>query len=139
MKFTVHLLTYPILTTLLLSIFASTSLAQNTDIYKWIDEDGRTNYTMRPGNDEAQKMNIGSKTFHKTKSKKNKNKALKRAETCKKHKATLSKYNKAPFLSRYDQALKKNVRLTEEETEKAILATEKDVAYWCNPPKRKSD
>ncbi len=132
-----RLFVYFILATVFTSIFSTTSLAKSTDIYKWVDAEGRVNYTTRPGNDAAKKMHIGSKAFHENKKQKNDKKAQERAKFCQDYKATLKKYNKAPFLSRYDKELKRNVRLTKEEGEKAILAAEKDVAYWCNPSQEK--
>ncbi|MCK5697187.1 MAG: DUF4124 domain-containing protein [Gammaproteobacteria bacterium] len=139
MQLTFHLFIYSILAILLSSIFTTTSVAKSTDIYKWVDAEGRVNYTTRPGNDAAQKMHIGSKTFRENKQEKNDKKAQERAQLCQKYKTSLAKYNKAPFLSRYDKELKKNIRLTEEESEKAILSAEKDVAYWCNPPQKQDN
>ncbi len=139
MPFISYLFVYSILVTLLTALFTTTSLAKSTDIYKWVDAEGRVNYTTRPGNTDAQKMHIGSKTFLKNKEEKDTKKAQERAKFCQDYKDTLKKYKKAPFLSRYDKALKRNVRLTEAEGKKAILAAEKDVAYWCNPPQEKDN
>ena len=124
-------------------IFANIASAEkNTEIYKWVDADGRVHYAARPGSDSAKKMHLGSNIFHDQKKspkqagidKKNEE----RTKLCQDSKDTLEKYKKAPFLYRYDEKLKQKVRLTDEENKETFLQAEKDVSYWCNPPKKAS-
>ena len=122
-------------------IFANSVLAEkNTDIYKWVDKDGRVHYAARPGDDTAKKMHLGSNIFHDQKTKTKKSDTAKadeeRAKLCQDSKDTLEKYKKAPFLYRYDEKLKQKVRLTEKEGKETFLQAEKDISYWCNPPQK---
>ncbi len=130
---------------LILIVFSSsmTSFAneKTTEIYKWVDKDGRVHYAARPGDVSAKKMHLGSRIFHKREKKENKFNAEKdeqnndeRANLCQNSKDTLTKYKKAPFLYRYDDKLKQKVRLTDKESKEAFLQAEKDISYWCNPP-----
>lgn len=115
---------------------------KSTDIYKWTDKDGRIHYAARPGDSTAKKMHLGSRTFHKTNvpdQDADAKKESERTKLCQDSKDTLTKYKKAPFLNRYDQVLKQKVRLTEAETKDAFLQAEKDISYWCNPPKETKD
>lgn len=143
MKFVKHLIIYLFLIIIFpVPVFA---VEQNTDIYKWIDEDGRVNYTAQPGNDDAQKMRVSGQIFKSKKNKKAEEAKAKNKEDeerikyCKEYKDALAKYKKAPFLSRYDEKRKQNVRLTEEESKKILLDTQKDVSYWCNPPREEEE
>lgn len=126
-------------------IFANSALAEkSTDIYKWVDKDGRVHYAARPGDDKAKKMHLGSNIFHDQNKKgeiADDNKGgedAERAKLCQDSKETLAKYKKAPFLYRYDEDIKQKVRLTEKESKETLLQAEKDISYWCNPP-QKSD
>ena len=123
------------------SSMTSSATEKTTEIYKWVDKDGRVHYAARPGDTSAKKMHLGSRIFHKREKKENIDKAEKdqknsdeRAKFCQDSKDTLTKYRKAPFLYRYDDKLKQKVRLTEKESKEAFLQAEKDVSYWCNPP-----
>ncbi|MCW8931573.1 MAG: DUF4124 domain-containing protein [Gammaproteobacteria bacterium] len=123
-------------------IFANTALAEkNTEIYKWVDKDGRVHYAARPGDDSAKKMHLGSNIFHDQKktdskedNKKEKENEEERAKLCQDSKDILKKYKEAPFLYRYDEERKQKVRLTKAESEETFLQAEKDISYWCNPP-----
>lgn len=129
----------------LLAVFgvfsANTVFAEKqTEIYKWVDKDGRVHYAARPGDKSAKKMHLGSKIFHDEK----KDKAVddeseERAKQCQASKATMAKYKKAPFLYRYDETTKQKVRLTEKESKDALLQAEKDISYWCNPPQQSAE
>lgn len=142
MKFITDLIVSLFLITFFSCALTSTSLAENsTDIYKWVDKDGRVHYAARPGDSSAKKMHLGSRTFHKT-GKDNqqedaeKKKDDERAKLCQDSKDTLAKYKKAPFLYRYDEERKQKVRLTEAENKETFLQAEKDISYWCNPPQK---
>ena len=120
-------------------IFTGIAFAEkNTEIYKWIDKDGRVHYAARPGDDSAKKMHLGSRIFHEQKKDSKKTGSPKkddeREKLCKDSRDTLEKYKKAPFLYRYDDELKQKVRLTDAENKETFLQAEKDVSYWCNPP-----
>ena len=124
-------------------IFPGIAFAEkNTEIYKWVDKDGRVHYAARPGDDSAKKMHLGSNIFHDQtkKNKKNTDDNAKqdeeRAKLCQDSKATLEKYKKAPFLYRYDDERKQKVRLTDSEAKETFLQAEKDISYWCNPPQK---
>lgn len=52
---------------------------------------------------------------------------------CQDAKQTKKKYKPAPFLFREDKETKKQIRLTEQESEEAFLCVDKDISYWCNP------
>lgn len=116
---------------------------KSTDIYKWVDKDGRVHYAARPGSKSAEKMHMGSNVFHK-KEKKADTKIIdeetdERAQLCQDSKDTLRKYKKAPFLYRYDDATKQKVRLTKKEQQETFVQAEKDVSYWCNPPQKTAE
>ncbi|MCP3850541.1 MAG: DUF4124 domain-containing protein [Gammaproteobacteria bacterium] len=116
---------------------------KTTEIYKWVDKDGKVNYAARPGDSSAKKMHMGSNIFHKQKKQdqsdaKNKE-SDERAKLCQDSKDTLAKYKKAPFLYRYDEERKQKIRLTESEAKESFLQAEKDVSYWCNPPQAPED
>lgn len=123
--------------------FSVNSLAEkNTEIYKWVDKEGRVHYAARPGDDSAKKLHLGSNIFH---DQKNKNKQKKQAKQnkerrklCQDSKDTLEKYKKAPFLYRYDEKTQQKIRLTETESNETFLEAEKDISYWCNPPQKKA-
>ncbi len=125
-----------ILSLLFLSQFAQAE--KTTEIYKWVDKEGRVHYAARPGDKSAQKMHLGSRIFHKQsaadKEQQNQENNQERVKLCKDSRATLEKYKKAPFLYRYDEEKKQKVRLTEAEAKEAFMQAEKDVSYWCNPP-----
>lgn len=121
-------------------IFTNSAIAEkNTEIYKWVDADDRVHYAARPGSDSAKKMHLGSNIFHDQKKSSQQagvdKKNEERAKLCQDSKDTREKYKKAPFLYRYDEKLKQKVRLTDEENKETFLQAEKDVSYWCNPPK----
>lgn len=121
-------------------LFAHSAVAEKaTDIYKWVDKDGRVHYAARPGDNTAKKLHLGSNIFHDQEKQKQITGARKqeeeRAKLCKDSKETLEKYKKAPFLYRYDEETKQKVRLNEEEGKETFLQAEKDISYWCNPPK----
>ncbi len=125
---------------LLLITLCNLSLAENeekkTEIYKWIDQNGRIHYAAQPGDKSAKKMHFSSRTFHDTKKQKiDKQRDSERAKLCKDARDTLKKYKKAPFLYRYDKETKQKVRLTKKESKDTFLQAEKDVSYWCNPPR----
>ncbi len=127
--------------TLSLVLPASTVLAEQptetykkpTEIYKWTDSDGYIHYAARPGDKNAKKLHMGSHRFKKLNSNLDieTKKAQERAQTCKVSKDTLAKYENAPFLYRHDDEKKQKVRLSKEESEKAMLQARKDVVYWC--------
>ena len=129
----------------LLAVFGAFSInaaiaEKTTEIYKWVDKDGRVHYAARPGDRSAKKMHLGSKIFHEReqdneKAEENKQ-SEERAKLCQDSKDTLAKYKKAPFLYRYDNEKKQKVRLTEQESKDAFLQAEKDISYWCNPPQK---
>lgn len=125
-----------ILSLLFLSQFAQAE--KTTEIYKWVDKEGRVHYAARPGDKSAQKMHLGSQIFHKQstadKEQQNQENNQERVKLCKDSRATLEKYKKAPFLYRYDEEKKQKVRLTEAEAKEVFMQAEKDVSYWCNPP-----
>lgn len=130
---------------IILSItFASFAAAEekNTEIYKWVDKDGRVHYAARPGDDSAKKMHLGSRIFHDrkktSKAAENNKQDKERAKLCQDSKDTLVKYKKAPFLYRYDVERKQKIRLTEAESKETFLQAEKDISYWCNPPQQLS-
>ena len=131
----------------LLAVFAmittSTAFAEKkTEIYKWVDENGRTHYAARPGDKSAKKMHLGSRIFHDQNdndSQADDKETQERAKQCQASRATLAKYKKAPFLYRYDEEKKQKVRLTESEAKDAFLQAEKDVSYWCNPPQETAE
>lgn len=116
---------------------------KSTEIYKWIDKDGRTHYAARPGSKTAEKMHMGSNVFHKKEKKvdteKKDEEADERAKLCQDSKDTLRKYKKAPFLYRYDDATKQKIRLTKKEQQETFVQAEKDVSYWCNPPQKTAE
>lgn len=122
--------------------FASTAFAEpkekSTEIYKWVDKDGRVHYAARPGDDSAKKMHLGSNIFHDQKKKVNeagsKAQDSERLKICQDSKDALKKYKQAPFLYRYDEERQQKVRLSKKESEDTFLQAEKDVSYWCNPP-----
>ncbi len=125
------------------SLFSVNSLAEKTtEIYKWVDKDGRVHYAARPGDNSAKKLHLGSNIFHnqtkKNKQKKAEKKNKERDKLCQDSKDTLTKYKNAPFLYRYDDKAQKKIRLTESETEETFLQAEKDVSYWCNPLEKKA-
>ncbi len=130
-----------ILSLLFLSQFAQAE--KSTEIYKWVDKEGRVHYAARPGDKNAQKMHLGSRIFHKQsaadKNLKNQEKNQERVKLCKESRDTLEKYKKAPFLYRYDEEKKQKVRLTEAEAKEAFIQAEKDVSYWCTPPVSKTE
>jgi hypothetical protein len=121
-------------------VTANPAMAEKTtEIYKWVDKDGRTHYAARPGSDNAKKMHLGSNIFHSTEKKTNKivedsKQREERNKLCNDSKELLAKYKNAPFLYRFDDEKKQKVRLTQAETKDAFLQAEKDVSYWCNPP-----
>ncbi len=126
---------------LILSVLFLSQLVQaekTTEIYKWVDKEGRVHYAASPGNKSAQKMHLGSKIFHKQslsrQQQKKREKAQERARLCQESRDTLDKYKRAPFLYRYDEQKKQKVRLTETEAKETFIQAEKDVSYWCNPP-----
>ena len=133
------------LITLLSCAFTNSVFAEkSTEIYKWVDKDGRVHYAAKPGDETAKKMHLGSSTFR-ARNKDNekvdaeKKKNDERAKLCQDSKDTLAKYKKAPFLYRYDEERKQKVRLTESENKETFLQAEKDISYWCNPPKKAED
>jgi len=141
MKTNTH--THTIIKLILITFFSGCSLSlfaeTTTEIYKWTDSDGEVHYAAKPGDSSAQKMHLGSKTFHKKsgspkKEDTDKKKQEERTKFCKEYKETLAKYKKVPFLTRYDEQRKQKIRLTKEEHKAAMLQAEKDVSYWCNPP-----
>ncbi len=128
------------LTFALSMIFSTVLFAESdksTDIYKWTDADGRIHYAARPPNEaSAQKMNLGSKTFHKVSSKQSGRQLQlekERAKQCTAAEKSLRQYKKAPFLYRYDEEKQQKIRLSKQETKDTLLSAEKDVSYWCNP------
>ena len=116
---------------------------KSTEIYKWVDKDGRVHYAARPGSDAAEKMHLGSRIFHKRKTAEKTEETTKqdeeRAKLCQDSKDTMAKYKSAPFLYRYDDERKQKVRLTEKESKETFLQAEKDVSYWCNPPQKSAE
>jgi hypothetical protein len=142
MKSITNLIVNLSLITLFSCALSGVALAEKTtEIYKWVDKEGRVHYAARPGDSSAKKMHLGSKTFHKTDKENQQTDAEKkqndeRAKLCQDSKGTLAKYKKAPFLNRYDEERKQKVRLTESETKEAFLQAEKDISYWCNPPQK---
>ena len=116
-----------------INISFSETVHKKTEIYKWVDNDGRTHYAARPENKSAQKMNFASKTFHDTKNSRQDAQTKKRKQLCTDAKATMKKYKGAPFLFRYDEDSHEKIRMTKSETKSAFLQAEKDVSYWCNP------
>ncbi|MCK5647334.1 MAG: DUF4124 domain-containing protein [Gammaproteobacteria bacterium] len=130
---------------IILSItFASFAAAEEkiTEIYKWVDKDGRVHYAAKPGDDSAKKMHLGSNIFHDRKIKaieaETDKQDKEREKLCQDSKDTLAKYKKAPFLYRYDAERKQKVRLTDSESKETFLQAEKDISYWCNPPQQLS-
>ncbi len=124
---------------ILSGLLFNTALAEKTtEIYKWVDKDGRIHYAARPGDKNAQKMHLGSNIFHKQANKdlqhKEQQKNDKRAKLCQDSKDTLAKYKRAPFLYRFDNEKQQKIRLTEDEAKEAFVQAEKDISYWCNPP-----
>ena len=144
MKSLIHQAVSLSLIMILICTFSSFALAveKTTEIYKWVDKDGRVHYAARPGDDSAKKMHLGSRIFHDQKNKSEKaevnKKSEERAKLCQDSKDTLAKYKKAPFLYRYDDERKQKVRLTDEESKETFLQAEKDISYWCNPPQQLS-
>ncbi|MCN4144584.1 MAG: DUF4124 domain-containing protein [Thiohalomonas sp.] len=142
MKSITNLIVNLSLITLFSCVLSGVALAKKTtEIYKWVDKEGRVHYAARPGDSSAKKMHLGSRIFHKTDEEKQQADAEKkqndvRAKLCQDSKDTLAKYKKAPFLNRYDEERKQKVRLTESETKEAFLQAEKDIRYWCNPPQK---
>ncbi|MCU7799555.1 MAG: DUF4124 domain-containing protein [gamma proteobacterium symbiont of Lucinoma myriamae] len=142
MKSITNLIVNLSLITLFSCILSGVVLAEKTtEIYKWVDKDGRVHYAARPGDSSAKKMHLGSKTFRKTNKESQEVDAEKkqneeRAKLCQDSKDTLAKDKKAPFLNRYDEKRKLKVRLTESETQEAFLQAEKEISYWCNPPQK---
>lgn len=142
MKSITNLIVNLSLITLFSCALSGVALAEKTtEIYKWVDKEGRVHYAARPGDSSAKKMHLGSRTFHKTDKENQQTDAEKkqndeRAKLCQDSKDTLAKYKKAPFLNRYDEERKQKVRLTESETKEAFLQAEKDISYWCNPPQK---
>jgi hypothetical protein len=122
----------------LLLPLGSISAEKSTEIYKWTDKDGRVHYAASPGDKNAKKMHLGSHRFKTTDTNKDKldKEAKERAATCKASKGTLAKYNKAPFLYRYDEEKKQKVRLSKAESEEVILQAKKDISYWCDEPEK---
>lgn len=129
----------PVILLTILFFLSNLALAEKTtDIYKWIDKDGRVHYAARPGDKSAEKMNLSSQIFHKQSTadlqKQKQEQNSKRAKLCQDSRTALQKYKKAPFLYRYDEGKQQKVRLTEAESKEAFMQAEKDVSYWCNPP-----
>lgn len=112
----------------------SLSVQAETEIFKWYDEQGRVHYSERPEGDNARKLDLRSHRFREIEKKENKNAekvSEERKKMCDDAQDTLAKYKSAPFLYRYDVALKQKVRLTEKETQDAFLQADKDIKYWC--------
>jgi len=129
---------------ILSTIIASSAFAEkNTEIYKWVDKEGRVHYAARPGDKSAEKMHLGSNIFHKQEKKAKATDSTKqddeRVKLCQDSKDTLAKYKKAPFLYRYDDERKQKVRLTEKEAKETFVQAEKDISYWCNPPRETTE
>jgi len=120
------------------SVYSEENKAKTTQIYKWIDADGRVHYASRPGDASAKKMHFGSKVFHKKASDDTLKQEIQknRGKQCVDAKEKLRKYKNAPFLFRYDEETNQKIRLTKKESKKTFLQAEKDVSYWCNPPRQ---
>ncbi len=133
-----------IILVILSGLFFNTALAEKTtEIYKWVDKEGRVHYAARPGDKNAQKMHLGSKIFHKQKQQdhqlKDPQQNDERAKLCQDSKDTLAKYKKAPFLYRFDDEKQQKIRLTKEEAKQAFVQAEKDISYWCSPPAKEQE
>ena len=125
-------------------VFTNTVFAEkNTEIYKWLDNDGKVHYSSKPGSKSAKKMDVGSKRFINKETEPDNSRAAEnkkeRAQFCQDAKSTLKKYQSAPFLYRHDEERKQKVRLTEQETKEAFIQVEKDISYWCSEQKQQNN
>ena len=113
---------------------------KNTSIYKWVDTEGYVHYAARPGDKSAVKMNRLSQSFSPVtnEGKKAEEELKHREKMCQDAKNTKKKYKSAPFLYREDKETKKQIRLTEQEGQDAMLRIDKDISYWCNPPQEEN-
>lgn len=117
------------------SLFYSSSATSG--IFKCLDSEGQVIYSQQATCDKPDTVKYKSKKEKTKKKKQSQQKRLtkeqKKQQRCKEAKESYASYKQAPFLTKQVQFDGKTikVRLTKEESDKAVSEIQQEKEYWC--------